>query len=113
MANAAPPTSAKEVTFDDCFADKIQQLVIADGLAAELQVAYKHVAALPPMKPAGIASAVRTMEEVKRLTKQSTDGILFSATLSQLFIDERAVSTIDSGRIEYILKAASTDCQHR
>ena len=52
------------------------------------------------MKPLGIASAVRTMEEVKRLTKESADGILFSATISQLFLDERAVNTIDSARID-------------
>ena len=76
MAKAAPPTLAKwakasEVTFDASFGDNFEQLVIGDGLAAELQQAYKYVAGLPPMKPAGIASAIRTIEEVKKLTKAS------------------------------------------
>ena len=70
----APPTLAKsakarEVTFDASFGDKFKELVIGHGVAAELQQAYKYVADLPPMKPAGIASAIRTLEEVKKLTK--------------------------------------------
>ena len=101
-------------------ADKFKQLVISGKLGEEMMAAYKYVGELPKMEPAGITCATRELAEVRKLIADNSEGALFSATLTQLCLKERALSTIDCGRIAYIIETADTDsrlqrgdhCQH-
>ena len=52
---------------------------------------------------ARIACDCRDLEEVRELIKSDPVGILFSCTLMQLNVADRALSTIDPGRIGYII----------
>ena len=99
------------VTFDTGYADKFKKLVISNELAAELQRAYKYVADLNPMEPAGITVGTRSLDDVKKLIRDNSDGIMFSGSLSKLSLDDGALTTIDSGRIGYIIESAGTDSQ--
>ena len=111
IANLGKWLKAPQTIFDRDFADKFKKLVISSGLAAELQTAYKYVASLGPMTPAGVAVGVRQLDDVKKLIRDNADGIMFPGCLSQLRLDEGALSTIDSGRIGYIIESAATDAQ--
>ena len=91
-------------------ADKYKKLIIAGKLHEELQKSYQLVKILPFMQPAGITVTRRQFTDVKQLVETNTE-VMFSGTLSQLDITQRALSTIDYGRIGYILKEADTDAQ--
>ena len=105
MSNNAPGG----VDFPESYFDKFNELVFSGELESELQHAYEYLSSLPPMVPAGIASAIRTFDAVRQLITEHGDGITFSGTLAQLMLDSRAVSTIDTGMIGYILKYALTE----
>ena len=105
-------TSLKETTalpLPTDSADKLQKLVISGKLGEELSSAYKYVGSLAKMEPAGITVATRELAEVKTLIADNAEGAMFSGTLSQLCVDERAISTIDFGRIAYIIETADSD----
>ena len=105
MSNNAPGG----VDFPESYFDKFIELVFSGELESELQHAYEYLSSLPPMVPAGIASAIRTFDPVRQLITEHGDGITFSGTLTQLILDSRAVNTIDTGMIGYIIEYASTD----
>ena len=88
---------------------KFKQLVISGKLGEELMAAYKYVGELPKMEPAGIMCATRELAEVRKLIAGNASGAMFSATLTQLCLEERALSTIDCGRIAYIIETADSD----
>ena len=90
-------------------ADKFQKLVISGKVREELVNAHKYVETLPKMEPAGITCGIRELAEVKKLIADNSEGAMFSATLSQLCVDERAISTIDFGRTAYLIENADTD----
>ena len=77
---------------------KFKQLVISGKLGEELMAAYKYVGELPKMMPAGKTCAIRELAEVRKLIADNAEGAMFSATLSQLCLETRALSTIDFGR---------------
>ena len=82
---------------------------MSNGLAAELQAAYTYVGSLSPMQPAGITVPVRDYNEVKKLMHTNQEGIMFSGSLCQLDLQNRAISTIDFGKLGFILEDADTD----
>ena len=88
---------------------KFKQLVIASKLEEELMAAYKYVGELPKMEPAGRRCATRELAEVRKLVADDAEGAMFSATLTQLCLKERALSTIDCGRIAYIIQTGDSD----
>lgn len=90
-------------------ADKFKKLVISGKLGEELRKAYKYVEELPKMEPAGITCATRELADLRKLIADNAEGAMFSGTLTQLCMGERALSTIDFGRIAYIIEAADTD----
>jgi len=92
-------------------ADKFKKLVISGNLGEELNKSYQYVTALQKMQPAGITVATREFADVKKLVSDNAEGVMFSGTLSQLRVDERALSTIDYGRIGYIIESAENDAQ--
>ena len=92
-------------------ADKFKKLVISGNLGEELNKSYQYVTALETMQPAGITVATREFADVKKLIADNAEGVMFSGTLSQLRVDERALSTIDYGRIGYIIESADNDAQ--
>ena len=61
------------------------------------------------MEPAGIMCATRGLAEVRKLIAGNASGAMFSATLTQLCLEERALSTIDCGRIAYLIQTADSD----
>ena len=101
-------TTALPLPTDEA-AGKFQKLVISGKVGEELVHAYKHVESLPKLEPAGITCGIRELAEVKKLSADNSEGAMFSATLSQLCMDERAISTIDFGRTAYLIENADTD----
>ena len=91
--------------------DKFKRLVISGNLSAEVHQAYKYVQSLPAMVPAGITVAARNFVDVQKLIGDNPEGIMFSGSLSQLSVEDRALSTIDYGRIGFIIESAATDAQ--
>ena len=88
---------------------KFKELVIAGKLGEELKKACKYVTELPKMEPAGMTCPTRELAEVRKLIADNAEGAMFSGSLSQLCLDERALSTIDFGRIAYIVETADSD----
>ena len=101
-------TTALPLPTDEA-ADKFQKLVISGKVGEELVHAYKYVESLPKLEPAGITCGIRELAEVKKLIADNPEGVMFSATLSQLCVDERALSTIDFGRLAYLIETADSD----
>ena len=85
--------------------------MVPGNLGEELNKAYQYVTALSAMQPAGITVGTRELADVMKLIVDNADGVMFSGTLSQLYVDERALSTIDYGRIGYIIEEANDDAQ--
>ena len=88
---------------------KFRHLVFSGKLSEELMAAYNYVRELPKMVPAGRRCATRELADVRKLIADDAEGAMFSATLTQLYLQERALSTIDCGRIAYIIETADTD----
>ena len=103
------PLSALPLNPDS--ADKFNKLMISGKLVEELDEAYEYVDSLPAMVPAGITVPKRELADVKKLLERKTEGVMFSGTLNQLDISQRAHSTIDYGRIGYIIAEAVTDAR--
>ena len=93
---------------------KFKQLVISGKLGEELKAAYKYVRELPKMEPAGRRCATRTRElaEIRQQIADNAEDVMFSATLTELCLQERALSTIDCGRIAYIIETADVGYYH-
>ena len=85
--------------------------MISGKLGEELSKANKYVGELPQMQPAGMMCATRELAKVRKLIADNSEGVMFSGTLTQLSMDGRAISTIDFGRIAYIIETAKTDAQ--
>ena len=77
---------------------------MSNGLAAELQAAYTYVCSLGPMILAGVTVPFREYGDVKKLMRTSSEGMMFGGSLSQLDLQQRAISTIDFGKLGYILE---------
>ena len=88
---------------------KLKGLVIANGLNGELQAAFNHVGKLGHIQPTGKGAAVRNFDNVKSNTENQSGGVLFGGSLSQLALQHRAMSTIDIGKLGYIIENATTD----
>lgn len=110
-----PPTLAscmkQPITFMADSADVYNSLITSCTLKAEIQKAHEHVAALTDLVPAGTTVAMREIADVTELLVANPEGVLFSGTLTSLCLPERAASAIDSGRIGYIIDAATTPAQ--
>ena len=92
-------------------AAKYRKLVIANTVDLELGKAYQYVKGLSAMEPAGITTGIRELAEIKKLSAENADGIMFSGTITQLIVEERALPTIDFGRIAHIIETCATDAQ--
>ena len=90
---------------------KFKELVIAGKLEEELMMAFKYVGDLPQMEAAGSTCAIRELADIKKICAENSDGAMFSATLSQLSLDDRAMTTIDIGRIATIFESSDTDAK--
>ena len=90
--------------------DKYKQLIISGKLGEELVKAYQHVKSLPAMVPAGITCGIRKFADVQKLVADNEES-MFSGSLSQLSVDDRALATIDFGRIGHVIESADTDLQ--
>ena len=88
--------------------DKYKQLIISGKLGEELVKSYQHVKSLPAMVPAGITCGIRKFADVQKLVADNEES-MFSGSLSQLSVDDRALATIDFGRIGYVIESADTD----
>ena len=86
------------LSFDHAWADRFKNAAQQGLLSGELEAAYAHVAA-KELTPAGNACGIRDLEEVNELVKADPGGVIFSGSLTQLKVADRALSTIDSGRI--------------
>ena len=91
--------------------EKYKELVISGQLGDELHKAYEHVNSLPTMVPAGIRVASRELSDVRRLVAANAQGVMFSGTLSQLVVEERALSATESAEIATVIQMADTDMQ--
>ena len=89
--------------------DKYKKLIISGKLGEELVESYQYVKSLPAMVPAGITVATREFADVKRLVVANPLGVMFSGTLSQLVVEERALSTIEAAEIATVIQLADTD----
>ena len=108
----SPDMNTGPLPLNEDSADKYKKLIVSGKLDEELQKSYQYAKALPVMLPAGITVPKRDLADVKKLLdKKQEEGIMFSATLKQLDISERAHSTIDYGRIGYIIEEAVTDAR--
>ena len=108
----SPDMNTDPLPLNEDSTHKYNKLIISGKLDEELQKSYQYAKALPVMLPAGITVPKRELADVKKLLdKQKEEGIMFSATLKQLDVSERAHSTIDYGRIGYIIEEAVTDAR--
>ena len=92
-------------------AEKFKELTISGMLDDELKKAYEYVNSLPAMVPAGVTELCLSAADVKKLVDDNPEGFLFSGTLSDLVVDDRALSTIDYARIAYVIESADTATQ--
>ena len=86
---------------------KYTDLVLANGLAAELQAACTYVGSLE-IEPSGHMAPFYTHDEVQMLI-QATGTVVFAGSLSRLALQQRAITTIDVGKLNYIIETADTD----
>ena len=86
---------------------KYTDLVLANGLAAELQAACTYVGSLE-IEPSGHMAPFYTHDEVQMLI-QATGTVMFAGSLSRLALQQRAITTIDVGKLNYIIETADTD----
>ena len=109
-----PPTLAswvkQPITFMADNAADYNKLITSRTLKAEIQNAYEYVATLTELIPAGTTVATREIADVKEMLVANPEGVMFSGALTNLCLPERAISSIDSGRIGYIINAATTPC---
>ena len=90
---------------------RYKALITSGRLSAEMLLAYRHVSDNTPLIPAGITVAKRELVDVRKMLVDNPEGVMFSGSLPQLCLPERAVSAIDSGRIAYIIESATTPTQ--
>ena len=94
-------------------ADKYEKLIMSGKLGEELNKAYEYVGSLKAMVPAGITVATMELADVKKKLDDKQEGVMFSGTLSQLVVGERAqvidYNRIDVDRIGYVIRLAHTD----
>ena len=86
---------------------KYTDLVLANGLAAELQAACTYVGSLE-IEPSGLMAPFYTHDDVKKLV-QATGTVMFAGSLSRLALQQRAITTLDFGKLNYIIETADTD----
>ena len=86
---------------------KYTDLVLANGLAAELQAACTYVGSLE-IEPSGHMAPFYTHDEVQMLI-QATGTVMFAGSLSRLALQQRAITTVDVGKLNYIIETADTD----
>ena len=91
--------------------EKFKELTISGMLDDELKKAYEYVNSLPAMVPAGVTELGLSAADVKKLVDDNPEGFLFSGTLSDLVVDDRALSTIDYAGIGYVIESADTAMQ--
>ena len=88
--------------------DKYKKLIISGKLGEEWVESYQHVKSLPAMVPTGITCGIRVFADVQKLLADNEES-MFSGSLSQLSVDDRALATIDFGRIGHVIESAGTD----
>ena len=86
---------------------KYTDLVLASGLAAELQTACTYVGSLE-IEPSGHMAPFYTHDVVQKLI-QATGTVMFAGSLSRLAVQQRAITTLDFGKLNYIIETADTD----
>ena len=93
--------------------DKFKALVISGKLPEELSQAYEYVNSLPAMVPTGVTVAGYEAHVAGTCTVEHVAGPVFAASLSQLVVEERALSTIDYAGIGYVIDSAHDDAALR
>ena len=111
--NGAAPLMLATMPLPRGLLQKLKSLVIANGINGELQAAFNYVGQLGHIQPTGKRAAVRNFDNVKSNTENQSGGVLFGGSLSQMALQQRAMSTIDIGKLGYIMENATTDASLR
>ena len=90
------------------FEDKFLGIVNADAVADELAASIAWVMENVSKTPVGAECPLRKTTEIKELLEKGTKGVLSAGSLSALSLSATAVSTIDTGRISFLLATYCT-----